>query len=295
MTCTRPHALITGAGSGIGQATVTAALDAGFHVFAGDRAKDGASGQLIDGPRTRLRLDVTDAADIDRAAEVIGEHVGDRGLDALANVAGIGMAVPLEVVDSESLRRIFEVNVIGQMALTRAMTPLVRIAEGRIVFVGSIGDRLTVPFAGPLTASKAAIASLSDTLRQELAPWGIQVILVEPASIHTPAVDAMNAEVQRTSEGFSAAHAQLYGESYRGVLAKFLEQEEHGSPPEVAAETIVKALTDSRPKPRYLTGDGATKLALLAKLPLQAQDAAKRRIFGLPRPRSVEDGEGSSR
>ena len=126
-----------------------------------------------------------------------------------------GMAVPLEVVDSESLRRIFEVNVIGQMALTRAMTPLVRIAEGRIVFVGSIGDRLTVPFAGPPTASKAAIASPSDTLRQELAPWGIRVILVEPANSY-PAVDAMNAEVQRTSEASSAAHAQLYGESYRG-------------------------------------------------------------------------------
>ena len=149
-----------------------------------------------------------------------------------------------------------------------------------------------MPFAGPLTASKAAIASLSDTLRQELAPWGIRVILVEPASIHTAAVDAMRADVQRTSDAFSVTQAQLYGDSLREVLSKFLEREEHGSPPAVAAETIVKALTDSRPKPRYLTGEGATRLA---KFPLQAQDAAKRRIFGLPRPRSVEDRDGPNR
>ena len=295
MVCDLPHVLITGAGSGIGEATVAAALDAGFHVFAGDRGVRDASAVANDGSRTRLRVDVTNSDDIELAAKVIGQHVGDRGLNGLANIAGIGMAAPLEVADSESLRRIFEVNVIGQMALTRAMTPLVRIAAGRIIFVGSIGDRLTVPFAGPLTASKAAIASLSDTVRQELAPWGIRVILVEPASIHTAAVDAMRADVQRTSDAFSVTQAQLYGESFREILSKFLEREEHGSPPAVAAETIVKALTDSRPKPRYLTGEGATRLALLANFPLQAQDAAKRRIFGLPRPRSVEDRDGPNR
>jgi len=190
MSCVYEHVVVTGASSGIGRATALRLAQAGWHVYAGVRRPE--DGQVLaragTGALTPLRLDVTDAEQISAAVDTIDDHVGAAGLNGLIDNAGIGVAWPLELVPLQALRRQFEVNVFGQIAVTQAFLPLLRQGVGRIV-IGSIGDRITLPFAGPLAASKCAIGSLTDALRQELVPWGIRVVLLALASIHSDAVE----------------------------------------------------------------------------------------------------------
>jgi NAD(P)-dependent dehydrogenase (short-subunit alcohol dehydrogenase family) len=195
MNCTRRHTLVTGSSSGIGRATALRLAAAGQHVYAGVRhAEDGEqlARSAAGGEITPLILDVTEAAQIEAAAAAIGAH---GGLDGLVNNAGYGLACPTELVPLDAFRRQLEVNVTGQLAVTQAMLPALRQARGRIVMVSTIGVRFTPPFAGPLDAAKAALAALGDTLRQELAPWGVRVILVEPASINSGAADKVTRDV----------------------------------------------------------------------------------------------------
>jgi NAD(P)-dependent dehydrogenase (short-subunit alcohol dehydrogenase family) len=276
------HLVVTGTSSGIGKATMEAALAAGFHVFAGDRSvpenEQPREGDMV----TRLHLDITNEDDIARAVEVITAHVGDAGLDGLANIAGVGIPGPLETLTIDALRASFAVDVFGQIALTQPLLPLLRQATGRIVFIGSIGDRVTIPFMGALTAAKSAIASLNDTLRQELAPWGIEVILVEPGFIKTGANKTSKAMIDKVGENFTPEQDALYGETFRAFTAAGYKTQEAGSAPEGVAAVIIEALTTKHPKAHYLTGSKAHLMAALGKLPAGLQDTAKRKAFDLP-------------
>jgi NAD(P)-dependent dehydrogenase (short-subunit alcohol dehydrogenase family) len=140
---------------------------------------------------------VTDAGQIAAAVETVTARAGDAGLAALVNNAGVGIFGPLELAPLESIRQQFEVNVTGQVAVTQAFLPLLRKTHGRIVMIGSIGDRAAMPFGEPLGASKAAIALMAESLRQELAPWDVKVILIRPASIQTGAVDKFEADAEK--------------------------------------------------------------------------------------------------
>ena len=131
MSCQRPHALITGTSSGIGHATMNAAAATGWHVFAGDRADpDRPTPKSGTGLITPIHLDVTMTDDITDAADTVHEHVGERGLDGLANIAGIGIPGPMEIMPLEQLRRSFDVDLFGQVAVTQAMLPMLRTAKG---------------------------------------------------------------------------------------------------------------------------------------------------------------------
>ena len=282
MACTRKHLLITGTSSGIGKATMEAALEAGYHVFAGDRSVEANEQPNDQDALTKLHLDITNDDDIAAAVQTITDHVGDAGLDGLANVAGIGIPGPLETMPVDSLRASFAVDVFGQIALTQPLLPLIRKAKGRIIFIGSIGDRVTIPFMGALTAAKSAIASLNDTLRQELAPWGIEVILVEPGFIKTGANETSKAMIDKVGENFTPEQAALYGETFKEFTAAGYKTQEAGSPPEGVAEVILEALTAKHPKAHYLTGNKAHLMAAVGKLPAKVQDAGKRKAFDLP-------------
>lgn len=126
------------------------------------------------------------------AFQVIRETVRAAGLVGLVNNAGVGVTAPIELVPLEELRRQFDINVFGQVAVIQAFLPLIRAACGRIITVGSVGGKITIPFGGPLCSSKYAIESVNDALRMELRSWGIHVVLVAPGSICTPAVDKLN-------------------------------------------------------------------------------------------------------
>jgi NAD(P)-dependent dehydrogenase (short-subunit alcohol dehydrogenase family) len=208
-------------------------------------------------------------------------------LDGLVNNAGYGLACPTELVPLDAFRRQLDVNVTGQLAVTQAMLPLLRLAAGRIVIVGTIGVRFNPPFAGALDASKAALTALADSLRQELAPWDIRVVLIEPATINSGAADKVSRDAEAAMAAASPAGRALYQTTFSAMLKVMNRREGNGSPPEVAAATITRALTAGRPRAVYLTGKDSRRLALLSMLPVSVLDAAKRRVFGLPAPGSL--------
>jgi NAD(P)-dependent dehydrogenase (short-subunit alcohol dehydrogenase family) len=289
MTCSHQHTVVTGASSGIGRATALRFAAAGHHVYAGVRSPvDGdklvgdASGGLV----TPLLLDVTDAEQIAAAVAAVSEHTGTR-LEGLIDNAGIGLASPTELVPLDTFRRLLEINVTGQLAVTQAFLPLLRRARGRIVVIGTIGVRFNPPFAGPLDATKAAVTALADALRQELAPWGVRVVLVEPASINSAAPDKVVRDAEAVMAAASPSGRALYEDSFNRMLEVMLRRERDGSAPEVAAETIFEAMTANRPRAVYVTGRNARRLSLISRLPTPLLDRVRRRVFHLPAPGSL--------
>ncbi|MBO0874538.1 MAG: SDR family oxidoreductase [Pseudonocardia sp.] len=282
----RKHALVTGASTGIGRATALRLVAEGFHVFAavrreedGDALAAGTYGLL-----TPLIMDVTRPEDIARAVERTTERVGEHGLDLLVNNAGIGVFEPLELVPMERFRAQLEVNVTAQLAVTQAFLPLLRRAGGRIVMMGSVAGRITLPFAGGQAASKRAVQALAEALRQELAPWRLPVILVEPASIRSEDVDKLAVEVRSAPRRFGAAGRALYGGAFTQMTTRAVRLAAHGSSPERVAEVIARVATSYRPRSRYLVGRYALLLAVLALLPAALLDALLRKLFALPEP-----------
>jgi NAD(P)-dependent dehydrogenase (short-subunit alcohol dehydrogenase family) len=293
MNCTRQHTLVTGSSSGIGRATALRLAAAGQHVYAGVRhLEDGEKliRSAAGGEITPLILDVTEPGHIEAAAAAIAAHAGPAGLDGLVNNAGYGLACPTELVPLDAFRRQLEVNVTGQLAVTQAMLPALRQARGRIVMVSTIGVRFTPPFAGPLDAAKAALTALGDTLRQELAPWGVRVVLVEPASINSGAADKVTRDAAAALDAAGPQGRALYQDAFTNMLAVMERREANGSPPDVAAATIVRALTAPRPRAVYLTGRYSRRLALLSRLPVPVLDRARRRVFRLPAPGTLATG-----
>jgi NAD(P)-dependent dehydrogenase (short-subunit alcohol dehydrogenase family) len=285
--CTRRHALVTGANSGIGRATVNALVGKGWHVFAGLHHADHPGDAYDENHVTAVSIDVTDVSYLDAAVGVLAEHLGDRGLDALVDNAGIGIAGPLECVPLAKLRTQLEINVIGQVAVTQRFLPLLRKAPGRIVFISSIGDTITMPFAGPLASSKAALSTIAHAWRQELSPWGIGVTIIAPALVHTDAAAKLQRDAEETVKSMPETDRRLYGATFTEMIRRSIKREEGGSPPTVIADAVVKALLARRPPTRVVAGKGGRALSMLAKLPVPVLDAVRRRLFKLPAPRSA--------
>jgi NAD(P)-dependent dehydrogenase (short-subunit alcohol dehydrogenase family) len=258
--------LVTGASTGIGRATALRLDASGWKVFAGVRKPEDAE-SLHGAASSRLApvfLDVTAADQIAAAAELI-EKESEGGLDGLVNNAGVAIPGPLETVPIEDFRRQLEVNLVAYVAMTQALLPQIRLAEGRVVFISSIGGRIAFPFGGPYHASKFGTEAIGDVFRQELRPWGLKVSIVEPGSIDTPIWE----HGQRTAEEIEARSPQtnlLYGaaiEKFRKVIE---DTAERGIPPEKVAKAIAHALESGRPRARYLVGLDAKLQARLKPL-----------------------------
>jgi NAD(P)-dependent dehydrogenase (short-subunit alcohol dehydrogenase family) len=261
-------ALITGASTGIGRATALWLDSRGWRVFAGVRREEDAESLREEGSERLLPLilDVTSAEQIGAAADRIAADGDGPGLHGLVNNAGIAVPGPLETLPIDDFRRQIEVNLTSHVAVTQAMLPSIRAARGRIVFNTSIGGLLAIKMFGAYSASKFALEAVGDTFRQELAPWGIQVSIIEPGSIATPiwkrGVSEADTLVARSSEEEKALYPK-YIARYEKVARS---AEARGIPPEKVAATIEKALTSSRPRTRYLIGLDARGQALLRRL-----------------------------
>src|SRR4051812_9899071 len=185
--------LITGATAGIGRDTALHLTRAGHHVIASGRSVDAlnelrreAAGIAQGGRLDTVRLDVTDAASIAAAVAECDRLTAGHGVDVLVNNAGFGIAVPVAEISDDDLRAQFDTNVFGLVAMVRAFVPQMRArGRGRIVNVSSIGGKITLPFFGGYNSTKHAVESLSDAMRVELKPFGIQVSIVEPGAIRT--------------------------------------------------------------------------------------------------------------
>ena len=276
--------LITGASTGIGAACAIGCAERGMIVFAGVRdlkacdALQARAGDAI----IPLELEVTDVDSIKRAAEVVARRVGDAGLYGLVNNAGIAIGSPLELIPIAQLRRQLEINVIGQIAVTQAMLPLLRRARGRIVNMGSIAGRGTIPMMGPYSASKHALEALTDALRLELYPWGIEVSIIEPGAIATPIWDkslriSLDVEAEMSAEG-----KKLYGAAAQRIREAVGHAAARAIPADAVGKAVLHALTAKQPKTRYLVGrDAKLRAVMLRWLPDRLQDWILKQVLDL--------------
>ena len=261
-------ALVTGASSGIGAACARRLASAEWRIFAGVR-------RLGDAPAgtEEVLLDVTDEEQLSAASSRIGE------LDALVNNAGIAIAIPLEFIPLEELRRQLDVNVVGQVAVTQAFLPQLRRSRGRIVFVGSIAGRSALPFLGAYAASKHALEAITDTLRVELRPFGVQVSLIEPGTIRTP-IWAKSAELADSLANAAPSQlAELYGDRMAVFRRVAAERGAKGASAEAVAEAVETALTTGRPRTRKLIGRDALLRSGVERLPDRVRDSVYERLL----------------
>jgi NADP-dependent 3-hydroxy acid dehydrogenase YdfG len=266
-------ALVTGASSGIGEATARALMAADYKVFAGARRLDRMAGLAAAGA-TLLKLDVTDDASMVAAIEAI--KTGAGRLDVLVNNAGYGSYGALEDVPLDEARRQFDVNVFGLARLCQLVLPIMRAQKsGKIVNITSVGGKIWEPLGSWYHATKFAVEGLSDCLRAEVEGFGIDVIIIEPGAIRTEWAGIARDGLLQTSGGGAYAeqakgHARLLAAADTSSLA---------SPPTVVAKTVVRAVGARRPKTRYATGGGArTILFLRTILPDRMFDRLMRRI-----------------
>ncbi len=277
--------VVTGASTGIGAACALHLAALGFSVFAGVRnAADGqALRQRAPGGLTPILLDVTDATSITAAAATVSGSVGAAGLYGLVNNAGIVVGGPLEILPLDLLRRQFEVNVIGQIAVTQAFLPLLRRARGRIVNMGSISGRNATPVLGAYGASKFAMEALTDALRLEVAPWGIAVSLVEPGAVATPIWEKGQAAGAELARALTPEGQALYAPAVAAIQRAAGRAARRAIPAEAVARAVAHALTARRPKTRYLVGGDARIQALIAwLLPDRVRDRLVRKFMRLP-------------
>ncbi|MFD7506060.1 oxidoreductase [Streptomyces sp. NPDC059850] len=271
-------ALVTGASSGIGEATALKLRELGYTVYGAARRTDRLR-KLADHGIRPLAMDVTDDDSLRTGVDRVVAETGR--IDALVNNAGYGSYGALEDVPLDEARHQFEVNVFGAVRLTQLVLPHMRAQRGgTVVNVTSMGGKIYTPLGGWYHGTKFALEALSDCLRLEAKPFGIDVVVIEPGGIATEwggiAADKLD---KSSATGPYARQATAVAAAMRSEA-----NARRNSPPTVIADAIGKAVTTRRPKPRYATGFGARPLIALRRiLPDRAFDTVISRAVGLPR------------
>jgi NAD(P)-dependent dehydrogenase (short-subunit alcohol dehydrogenase family) len=257
--------MVTGASSGIGRATALYLDQRGYRVFAGVRKDEDAKSLAEEGSdRLKpLKLDVTKQRSIATAARNVKKGVGEEGIVGLVNNAGVGGGGPIEFLDLDSLRETLEVNLVGQVAVTKAFLPLVREAKGTIVFIASIGGRVASPLLSPYNVSKFGLEALGESLRHEVEPWGIDVAVVEPGSIDTQIWNKGEDQIEEAVSQMPKDAMRLYGPQMARFGEVLNETAQRGIPPENVAKVIHRAIASAKPRHRYLVGRDAKVTARL--------------------------------
>jgi NAD(P)-dependent dehydrogenase (short-subunit alcohol dehydrogenase family) len=265
--------LITGSSTGIGKACAVALSRKGFSVLAGVRKmEDGEKLKLIAGPDLQgIQLDIADTQSIMAAAAKISELTGNAGLAGLVSNAGIGVPGPIEFLTRDDWRRQFEVNLFGHVELTSALLPALRrhvaaagAGAARIVFIGSIAGRVSIPILGPYSASKHALAATAGSLRMELRRQRIHVCLLEPGAIQSEIWK--KGDEAGAAIGPDAPPRQLYGPEIDAIIASSRQSAADAIPADRVARVVHKCLTHPRPPARKTVGRDAFFAAMLRKI-----------------------------
>jgi NAD(P)-dependent dehydrogenase (short-subunit alcohol dehydrogenase family) len=275
--------VVTGASSGIGRATALHLDRLGLHVFAGVRRLQDANAlrTACSGRLTPIHLDITSPGDVAAAAARVAEMPHLRLL-AIVNCAGIAVAGPVEFVPLEAWRQQFEVNVLGLVAMVQAFTPLLRQSRGRVIVVGSVAGSLSRPILGPYCASKHATEAICDSLRLELSPWGIRVVLFQPGAIAS--ATSVWEDGLRRADAWLASAAPDVRQVYADVLAKKRSARRHplAAEPYRVAQAIGRALLAPKPRARYPMGIEARAIIVLSRvLPDRWKDGLLLKLSGL--------------
>jgi len=270
----RRAALVTGAGSGIGRAIAERLARAGDRVTGTVRDPARAEALSAEASRSGLPLEyrpleLTSGQSI---AALAGSFL-PAGLDLLVHNAGFGVFGAVEDVGADLVTRQFAVNLFGPLDLTRRLLPALRARRGHVIFVGSLGGRIALPFQGHYSASKAAVAALSDALRLELAPHGVRVTCVEPGDFATGFTD---------SRVIAGPTHSVYGPQAAACLRE-VERQERGAPdPGLVARLVERLSHRGNPPARCPIGRGARSISVALRfLPDRIRERAVLRHYGL--------------
>jgi NAD(P)-dependent dehydrogenase (short-subunit alcohol dehydrogenase family) len=257
--------IITGASTGIGAATARELARRGFHVLAGVRRDSDAD--AIRGPGIEpLIIDITNPNHIRAlAARVHGDAQG-RVVRALVNNAGMARNAPVEALAIDEWRRLFEVNLFGHIAVTQTLLPALIRSKGRVVNISSVGGKIAMATYGPYAGTKFALEAVSESLRREIAPFGVQVVVVEPGAVSTEMPGRAIATARELVSTMTPEQSQRCGGLVQAITAQAASHTESGLPADAAAKVIVKALTARKPRTRYTVGRDAALLTLLARI-----------------------------
>ena len=275
--------LVTGTSTGIGRAVALRLDREGFDVLAGVRRE--ADGEALaaegSGRIAPLILDVTDADSI-AAASKLAASACDGELAGLVNNAGIAVAGPVEAVPIDDFRHQLEVNLVGQVAVTQSVLPILRQAQGRVVFVSSVGGRTANPYLAAYHASKFGVEAVGDSLRQELRKFGMHVSIVEPGAVATPIWEKGRDSAESIRGRYPDGAEELYGAELDRLSELTVQSMKRGIPPEQVADAVLAALTAPKPKTRYLVGrDARLQATLQTLLPDRVRDRLVARFMGV--------------
>jgi NAD(P)-dependent dehydrogenase (short-subunit alcohol dehydrogenase family) len=275
-----PAVLVTGAGRGIGRTIAEHLASAGWDVIAGVRSQRDADAVTAANP-TRMSaviLDVTDDAHVAALADALPAR-----LDAVVNNAGIAVAGPMETVTTEDWRKQLDVNVIGQLAVTRAVLPKLRASRGRVVFISSVNGQLSFPLMGAYCASKFALEAAAAALRMEVQPFGVSVSVIEPAQTDTDMWETAPDMVAETEAALTPEQRTLYARHIAGMKKRIPLSQKMAVPPAKVAANVEQSLTVRRPRPRYIVGAGPrVQAALMTNLPARVRERVLRIVAGQP-------------
>jgi NAD(P)-dependent dehydrogenase (short-subunit alcohol dehydrogenase family) len=270
--------VVTGATGGLGKALVAELVADGRNVIA--TARDSARIAIHQGPGRveNINLDMAQPSTIAQAAQAITRITASNGLSGLVNMAGVIVEGPLEAISPTELRRQLEINVVGPFALTQALLPVLKQARGTVVNIGAISAHLTVPFYGPIAASKSALASLNDAMRLEFAQFGIRVVLVEPGAMKTGIFSTSRA-VRDANLSVSPDLERRYRPALVAMDRAF--DKAGGDDPRVVVKAVMKALSGHQSKLRVVVGKGTGALLFLSRLPIGTRDKLVKNALGL--------------
>lgn len=273
--------VVTGASTGIGRATAVRLAADGYHVLAGVRRPEDGAALAAPGIEPVL-LDITDGDARAALADRVRGDAAGRPLRALVNNAGIAVNAPVETAPLDEWRRQIEVGVIGQIAVTQALMPALLASRGRVVNIGSVGGRIAMPGFGPYASAKFAMEAVSDTLRRELRPFGVDVVVVTPGAVKTSMTERGLATADRLAAGMTPDQHTRYDRLMDAFRAQAAMYARDGVPPERAAAVVSRAIAARRPRTRYTVGPDAAVLTRLVRfLPDRTLDGMLRRVMKL--------------
>ncbi|NYF11509.1 NAD(P)-dependent dehydrogenase (short-subunit alcohol dehydrogenase family) [Leifsonia sp. AK011] len=257
--------VISGASTGMGAATARDLAARGYHVLAGVRSEKDANAASAAGIEPVL-LDITVPDHISSLAARIDGDPNGRQLRAIVNNAGIAINAPVEALPLEQWRQQFEVNLFGHIAVTQALLPFLRRSHGRIVNISSVGGKISLGTYGAYAGAKFAFEAVSDSLRRELLPQGVQVVVVEPGGVKTEMTGRGIVRARSFVDDLDSRQRELYGPLMQAVMSHAAAFTESGVSAEKAASVIATAATAARPKTRYTIGRDAAMMTRLARV-----------------------------
>ena len=279
----QPSVAITGAGSGLGRALAIKLAAKGYRVFGTARSEQHIADLLeVSGGKVTLTLaDVTDQRAVTAWVGQVSEELGARGLDVLINNAGTLTPGPLEVIPLDDLRREFEVNVFGGLAVINGFLPALRKSRGRIVQIGAVSGPFPVPFDGPSSASKAAFEALADVYRVELKQFGVSFVMVQAGNMRTGGPAKTAAALKRTADAMTAEQRALYGDVFANFTEALNAMQNAGLSVESSADRVIELVEQVPPPIRAALGEDAEQLLRLVREKSDAElDSLRLQLIG---------------